>query len=292
MKALIFGSNGQDGQFLFQLLKKNNIEVIGIARSNSIVKGDVSDYEFVKSVILTHKPTYIFHLAANSTASHNALFDNHSAICSGTINILEAVRLNSPFSKVFLSGSALQFKNEGQPIDEQTSFEAKSPYAFSRIHSVYAARYYRSSFDLKVYVGYFFNHDSQLRSEKHINQKIAATALRISKGSREKLEIGNIDVLKEFNYAGDIVEAIWKLVNQNKVFEAIIGSGEVHSIKEWVEYCFKKVNIDWRNHLITKKNFSPEYKILVSNPSLLKQTTGWEPVVDFYKLADKMMRKL
>ena len=112
MKALIFGSNGQDGQFLFQLLKKNNIEVIGIAHSNSIVKGDVSDYEFVKSVILTHKPTYIFHLAANSTASHNALFDNHSAICSGTINILEAVRLNSPFSKVFLSGSALQFKNE------------------------------------------------------------------------------------------------------------------------------------------------------------------------------------
>ena len=292
MKALIFGSNSQDGQFLFQLLKKNNVEVIGIARSNSIVKGDVSDYEFVKSVIRTHKPGYIFHLAANSTASHNALFDNHSAISSGTINILEAVRLNSPFSKVFLSGSALQFKNEGLPIDEQTSFEAKSPYAFSRIHSVYAARYYRSAFDLQVYVGYFFNHDSQLRSEKHINQKIAATALRISKGSSEKLEIGNIDVLKEFNYAGDMVEAIWKLVNQNKVFEAIIGSGEVHSIKEWVECCFKKVNINWRNHLIIKKNFSPEYKILVSNPSLIKQTTGWEPVIDFYKLADKMMRKL
>lgn len=292
MKALIFGSKGQDGLFLTELLKKKNIEVIGIARSNGHIIGSVVDYELVYSVIKLHQPDYIFHFAANSTARHDALWDNNGTISTGTINILEAVRLHSPSSKVFLSGSALQFKNDGLPINEQVAFEASSAYAVARIHSVYAGRYYRSSFGLKVYVGYFFNHDSQLRSEKHVNQKIVAAVKRISNGSKEKLEIGSGDVLKEFNYAGDIVEAVWTLVNQDMVFETVIGSGEVHSIQEWVEYCFQKVNIIcWKDYLNIKQDFIPEYKILVSDPSLIKQI-GWQPRVGFYELADKMMDAL
>lgn len=289
MKALIFGSNGQDGRFLTDLLKKNNVGVIGIARSNSNINGNVADYELVDSIIRLHKPDYIFHFAANSTTLHNALLDNHDAISTGTINILEAVRLHSLSSKVFLSGSALQFKNEGLPIDEQTPFEASSAYSVARIHSTYAGRYYRSAFGLKVYNGYFFNHDSQLSTEKHINQKIAATVKRISEGSNEKLELGNSDVLKEFNYAGDIVEAVWKLVNQDRVIEAVIGSGDVHSIQEWAEYCFKKINRNWEEFLTVKENFTPEYKILVSNPGLIK-SLGWEPKTDFNQLVDIMMQ--
>ena len=116
-------------------------------------------------------------------------------------------------------------------VADLTSFETKSPYAFSRIHSVYAARYYRSSFDLKVYVGYFFNHDSQFRSEKHINQKIAATALRISKGSREKLEIGNIDVLN-VQVASFVTQVKWSASIINYIFILIgIALLVIHKVK-------------------------------------------------------------
>lgn len=175
MRALIFGINGQDGYYLNQLLIANNIEVIGV--SNFIdkwIRGDVSIFEFVEELIIKHKPEYIFHFAANSTTHHSALFDNHNAISTGTLNILECVKNYSPRSKVFLSGSAMQFKNEGLPIDEKTPFAASSPYSVARIQSVYAGRYYRDTFGLQVYVGYFFNHDNPLRIERHVNQKIAA----------------------------------------------------------------------------------------------------------------------
>ena len=288
MKVLIFGSNGQDGKFLASLLERQNIEVITVSRSNSQIIGSVSDFGLVSYNIKIHQPNYIFHFAANSTTKHAALFDNHDAISTGTVNILESVRLHSPYSKVFLSGSAMQFKNVGIPIHEQTPFDASSVYAVARIHSVYAGRYYRSMFGLLVYVGYFFNHDSPLRSENHINQKIVSAVKRISKGSQEKLELGNINVFKEFNYAGDIVEAVWKLINQDKIFEAVIGSGKAHSIQKWLEYCFKAVDKDWKDFLVIKKDFLPEYETLVSNPQLI-QSIGWKPKVDFYKLADIMM---
>nr|WP_321496404.1 GDP-mannose 4,6-dehydratase [uncultured Methanolobus sp.] len=288
MKAIIFGISGQDGYYLSKLLQTKSIEVLGVSRSHGDIKGDVADYSFVEQMIKEHKPYYIFHFAANSTTSHSALFENHNSISTGTLNILESVRIHCPAAKVFLSGSAMQFKNEELPINEQTPFEANSPYSVSRIQSVYAGRYYRSAFDLKVYVGYFFNHDSPLRSERHVNQKIVSSVKRIANGSDEKLILGNIDVKKEFNYAGDVVEAVWTLVNQDTVFEAIIGSGIAYSIREWVEYCFKKVNIDWKEHVIIEQDFIPEYKILVSNPELIR-SIGWRQKVDFHKLADIMM---
>ena len=291
MKALIFGINGQDGKLLSNLLKKNLVEVIGISRSSSENSGDIVNFTYVNNLIKTEKPDYIFHFAANSSTKHNTLFDNHNAISTGTINILEAVKLNSPNSKIFLSGSAMQFKNEGLPIDETTDFDASSAYSLARIHSTYAGRYYRNCFGLQVYNGFFFNHDSEFRSEKHINQKIVSTAQRILNGSSEKLEIGNIEVLKEFNYAGDIVDAVWKLVNQTLIFEAVIGSGEVYSIREWAEYCFKKMNLILEDHLIFNENFKSEYKILISNPERIKKL-GWEPKVSFHELADLMINNL
>ena len=288
MNAIIFGANGQDGHYLLRLLEQNKIEVVGVSRKGNGIIGDISDFEFVDSLIKKSKPDYVFHLAANSTTQHYALFENHAAISTGTLNVLESVKLNSPLTKVFLSGSAMQFKNTGLPIDEHTSFEASSPYSVARIQSVYAGRYYRKAFGLKVYVGYFFNHDSAFRSEKHVNQKIVKASQRIAKGSYEKLELGNITVRKEFNYAGDVVNAVWELVNQNNIFEAVIGCGEVHSIQDWLTYCFEKINKDWRDFVIIKDDFVPEYNILISNPQLIK-SIGWEPKTSFYQLADEMM---
>jgi GDPmannose 4,6-dehydratase len=288
MKAVIFGANGQDGVLLSKLLKEKNIVVIDVSRSTGRFRGDVANYGFVEALIKNHSPDYIFHFAANSSTLHETLFDNHQAISTGTLNILESARQHCSHAKVFLSGSAMQFRNDESPIDECAPFEASSPYSIARIQSVYAGRYYRAKFGMAVYCGYLFNHDSPLRSERHVNQKIVCAVNRIANGSNEKLELGNIDVEKEFNYAGDVVEAIWILVNQNAIFETVIGCGETHSIREWLEYCFKKINKNWNDFVVINPNYKAEYKILVSNPTLLR-SLGWHPKVNFNALADMML---
>jgi GDPmannose 4,6-dehydratase len=288
--AIIFGSNSQDGRYLKYLLEKDGKKVECISRSGGNIIGDIRDYAFIEEQIKTKQPQYIFNFAAISTTKHSAVFENHQTICTGTLNILEAARLYCPDTKIFISGSALQFKNDSNPIDEQTPFEGSSPYSVSRIHSIYSSRYYRNTFGLQTYVGYLFHHESPLRSEQHMSQKIVQTVKRINSGSKEKIEIGNIDVKKEFSYALDIVEAIWILINQNKIQEAVIGSGEAHSIKEWIKYCFSKINKNWEDYVLLKDNYTPEFNILVSNPSLIK-SLGWKQKVNFHQLADIMMNE-
>lgn len=289
MKALIFGASGQDGFYLSKLLHEKKIEIIRVSRSAGDVVGSVADREFVENLIRTNQPDYIFHLAANSTTNHSAVFENLETIDVGTVNVLEAVYRHSRESRVFLSGSAVQFENQGLPIDEKTPFAPISAYAVSRIHSVFAGRYYRS-LGLRVYVGYFFNHDSPLRTERHINQKIAQTAKLVSKGEKISLEIGDITVKKEFNFAGDVVKAVWILVNQDEIFEVVIGSGEAYSIENWLDLCFGLVNKNWREFVSVKADFQAEYKILVSNPALIK-SLGWEPKISIEKLAEMMMEE-
>jgi len=287
MTALIFGAGGQDGYYLSELLKQKNFEVIGISRHGNFINADVSDYFVVKELINKYQPEYIFHLAANSTTNHNILFENHAAIATGTLNILESVKNCSPESKVFISGSGLQFKNAGKPIKETNEFEARDAYSVSRIQSVYAARYFRG-LGIKVYTGYFFNHDSPLRTEKHMTKKISEAAKRIAAGGNEKLEIGDISVIKEYGFAGDIVKGIWALVNQDKITEANISTGKGYSIEDWLNECFSLVDKNWKDHVTIKKDFTPEYKTLVSDPSRIF-SLGWKPEISFQQLAKMMM---
>jgi GDPmannose 4,6-dehydratase len=290
MKAIIFGVNGQDGYYLKEILHKKDITVIGVSRKEGEwIEGSVSDKDFVSNLIHKHQPNYVFHLAANSTTRHDALFENHETIATGTLNILEAVYQYSKKSKVFLSGSAVQFENNGLPIDEDTSFAPLSPYAISRIQSTYAARYYRK-LGVSAYVGYFFNHDSPLRTDRHINQKIASAVNRIANGSEEKIEIGNIKVKKEFNFAGDMMQAVWLLVNQNNLFEAAIGSGKPYSIEDWLNYCFSIINKDWNDYVVIKNDYVAEYEMLVSNPEKLF-SIGYTPKVTIFELAKMMINK-
>lgn len=289
MKILVFGASGQDGWYLKQLGREQGIQVIGISRSSGSTEcGSVVDYEFVEACIKYYKPQYIFHFAADSATKHQSLFVNHEAISTGTLNILESVRCHASFAKVFLSGSAVQFLNTGVPINESTPFAATSPYAAARIYMTYLGRYFRDSFGLQIYTGFLFNHDSPLRTERHVNQKIASAARRIAAGSKERLVLGNIAVQKEFNFAGDIVEAVWQLVNQDKLFEAVIGSGEAHPIVEWVDYCFQAKGLNWKDHVDLDEHFEPEYTRLISDPKVLF-SLGWRPKTSFYDLAALML---
>ncbi len=288
MKAVIFGIHGQDGYYLNNLLLKNNVQVIGVSRSEGDdIRGDVGNRTFVEELIRNHQPDYVFHLAANSTTQHDALFENHETIGTGSLNILESVYRYSPGTKVFLSGSCLQFVNDGKPINEFVPFKADDIYSAERIYSVYAARYFRR-LGLKVYIGYFFHHDSPLRSEKHINMAIVMAAKRIKNGSKEIIEIGNPNVVKEFNHAKDLMRAVWLLVNQDKLFETVIGCGVGHSISEWISTCFHNLGINVQGHIKLKEQFKSDFSVMVSSPESI-MGLGWNPEFNMHDLAREMI---
>jgi GDPmannose 4,6-dehydratase len=203
------------------------------------------------------------------------------------LNVLEAVKRHSPDSRVFLAGSGVQFKNKGLPIKETDEFEANSPYSVARIHSVYAARYYRT-LGLHVYVGYLFHHESPLRKPNHVSQKIALAVKRIAEGSDEVIELGDISVEKEWTFAGDVARGIMTLVEQNDVFEAVIGSGIGYTIENWLEQCFRIIGKDWHDHVRLCAGFVPEYERLISNPQTIN-SLGWFPNEGFPDLAKRMV---
>lgn len=288
MNALIFGINGQDGYYLQRFLLKNGIDVTGVSRTDGAwVKGNVADFSLVESLIKNLQPSYIFHLAANSTTRHDVLFENHQTIGTGALNILETCLRHSRQSKIFLAGSGLQFVNRGEPIHENDPFQACNPYCVFRIQSVYAARYFRT-LGLQVYVGYLFNHDSPLRQERHLTQQVALATRRIANGSREKLEIGDLSVRKEYTFAGDVAEAIWAFVQNDKKYEVTIGSGKAYSIEDWLKECFGIFQINWSDHVLKRDHYKSEYQVLVSNPASLF-SLGWRPKVELNDLAQMMI---
>jgi len=287
MNALIFGVNGQDGHYLSAICKVRGITPIGVARTGAALHADVANFEQVKDLVRQYVPGYIYHIAASSTTRHDALFENHQTISTGTLNILESVRAHCPKAKVFLTGSGLQFVNTGKPIFETDPFEASSPYSVARIQSVYAGRYFRS-LGIKVYVGYLFHHESPLRKPNHISKMIALAAKRIASGSTETIELGDITVEKEWTFAGDVAQAIFTLVNQDSIFEATIGSGTTYSIRDWLDQCFSLIGKNWQDYIRILGGFVPEYKKLVSNPTTIR-SLGWSPKVGFAELARIMM---
>ncbi len=289
MNALIFGANGQDGHYLGEICRSHDITPVGISRSGDGVRADVSSFAQVDELVRSYRPEYVFHLAAASTTKHGALFENHATISTGTLNILESVRTHSPGARVFLAGSGLQFVNTGMPISEKAPFEASSPYAVARIQSVYAGRYFRS-LGLRVYVGYLFHHESPLRKPGHVSMMIALAAKRIGAGSAETLEIGDMSVEKEWTFAGDVAQAMFTLVRQDSVFEAVIGSGVTYTIRDWLEQCFGIVGKNWKDHVRLREGFVPEYRRLVSDPALI-HGLGWSPKVGFADLAKMMMKE-
>ncbi|HXY53897.1 MAG TPA: GDP-mannose 4,6-dehydratase [Nitrospirota bacterium] len=287
MNALIFGVTGQDGHYLSSICKSQGINPIGVARSGSALRADVSSFEQVSNLVKQYMPDYIYHIAASSTTRHDALFENHQTISTGTLNILESARSHCPHAKVFLAGSGLQFVNTGKPISERDPFEASSPYSVARIQSVYAGRYFRS-LGMKVYVGYLFHHESPLRKPSHVSKMIALAAQRIASGSDEKIELGDITVEKEWTFAGDVAQAIFTLISQDSVFETTIGSGTTYSIRDWLDQCFGLIGKNWQDYIRIREGFVPEYKKLVSNPATIN-TLGWSPKVGFAELARIMM---
>jgi GDPmannose 4,6-dehydratase len=273
-KALIFGASGQDGIYMTRLCKAQNIDALTVARSEGFeYKGSVADSFFVECLVKM-KPEYIFHFAANSTTRHEALFENHETISTGTLNILESVKKFSPESRVLITGSGVQFKNVGEPISENTEFEASNAYAIARIQSVYAARYFRK-LGIKAYVAYLFHHESPYRHATHVSKMITDKIKAIQAGKTDVIEIGDATVQKEWAFAQDIVEGIFTLVNQDHVFEAVVGTGITHSIMDFLVECFEQAHLPLDKHVKFLQNFKSEYPKLISSPTTI-HSLGWQ----------------
>jgi len=274
--AIIFGASGQDGYLLNNILINNKVTTHLVSRNNSPIKGDVSNFDFVSQLIKNIKPEYIFHFAATSNINHEFLFENHLSISSGTINILESVKKHSRESKVFIAGSAEQFENNGEAINELTPFKANSSYSAERIYSTHISRYFREKYNLQVYLGFFFHHDSPFRSNNHLNQRIINFVKDLPTESKVKFRIGDYTIQKEFNYSGDIMEAVWLLINQDNIYEVVIGYGKPYPISDWLELAFAKKNLDWKEWIELDLEYHKPYDKLFSDPSLIK-SLGWEP---------------
>ena len=285
MKAIIYGASGQDGYYLAQLLSAEAIDLINVSRSGDFLHTDISEWKEVSELIRMHQPDYVFHLAALSTTQHFAWEENHQTISTGALYLLEAVHQYSRHTKVFLSGSGLQFKNEGKPIKESDPFDATSVYAVSRIHTVYMARYYRT-LGLKIYIGYFFNHDSPMRSAKHVSRKISDAVRRIAAGQRKNQD--RDPSVKRMGICRRYRKSHLDPGGARPYFEATIGTGIAYSISDWIRVCFEFVHVDPAGLVEEEKGFISEYRILVSDPTTIF-SLGWRPEVSFNNLAQMMM---
>ena len=274
MKAIIFGISGQDGYYLKQLLEKNKIKVFGTSskksKSNDFI--DLSNFKKVFEYIESITPDYIFCFSAISKTRHSEILENHKIINNGTLNILESIRTINLNCKIFIPGSAVQFKLNNYPIDEYSLQYPNSPYAIDRIYTYNLSKYYRDKFGLKIYYGYLFHHDSPLRNHNHLSIEIIKKIKLLKDTGQNQLNINNLNYTKEFNHAKDIVKAIWIFLNQEKVYELVIGSGDPISIKSFISLVLKEYGMN--------QNFQfghlGKEEIVTCSPKILKKM-GWTP---------------
>jgi len=281
MQILCFGHHGQTGYYLEKHCQTLGHKFFGASRRDGHFRGDIKDPVFVAEVILKSKPNIIFNLAARSSIQHKYIQEYYDTIVMGNLNILSSVYEYDPNIKVFVTGSGLQFKNEDKPISANDPFDARDAYSAARIAAAYQARYFRKQ-GLKIYIGYLFHHESKFRNDSCISKRILHAA---QKG--EKLGIGDINAAKEWGFAGDIAKGIWTLVNQDEIFEATIGTGVAHQIREWFDVCYSHFGLDWQKYH-EQIAFNRDFKILVSDPTIMK-SLGWSCESNLKRLLGQMI---
>jgi GDPmannose 4,6-dehydratase len=287
--VVIFGGGGQDGFFLKKLLLSLGYQVIIFTHKGGEVGPplDVSNFNNVEIVLKKYRPEIIFHLAARSSTRHEFILENHKAIVDGALAILEAVDRHIPNSKVFIASSALIFKNEGAPVNENNELITDTAYTLARVEALHIARYYRMR-GRKVYVGFLFNHESPMRPPHSVVREVARGVVDIHFGLQESLSVGNAGVIKEWMWAGDAVAAIFSLVDQNNIFEACIGDGIGRSVHDYAVACCEVVGISLEDHMLEIPDYKAEYSTLVSGSKKIS-SLGWTPKFNMKDLARKMI---
>ncbi len=315
-KALITGITGQDGSYLADLLLEKGYEVHGLIRRASTFNtsridhlyadphihgvqlflhyGDLSDSVALVKLLYQLKPDEIYHLGAQSHVRVSFDIPEYTSDITGvgTIRILEAIREAGIRSRFYQASSSEMFgKAQEVPQNEKTPFWPRSPYGVAKVFSYFATVNYRESYGLQASNGILFNHESPRRGETFVTRKITRAVAAIKHGLQNELFLGNLEAKRDWGYAPEYVEGMWRILQQDEGNDFVLATGETHTVREFAETAFAHVDLDWKKYVKHDPRYErpAEVDLLIGDPSKAKKILGWEPKVRFHDLVRIMV---
>jgi GDPmannose 4,6-dehydratase len=308
-RALITGITGQDGSYLADLLLSKGYAVHGMVRRSSsenferishlhdrvpLHQGDLLDQYSLSSVLREVEPDEVYNLAAQSfvPTSWNQPVLTGEFTALGVTKMLEAIRHTAPRTRFYQASSSEMFgKVRETPQTETTPFYPRSPYGVAKVYGHHITVNYRESFGLYAVSGILFNHESPRRGLEFVTRKVSYGVARIKLGLQKKLPMGNLDAHRDWGYAGDFVEAMWRMLQQPEPDDYVIATNQSHTVRELCEVAFSHAGLDWQEHVVVDPKFvrPAEVDLLIGNPAKAKAKLGWEPTVSFRQLVQMMV---
>lgn len=309
-RALITGITGQDGSYLAEFLLSKGYKVFGVTRRTStpnlerikhleekitLIPGDLLDQQSLITAVEISEPDEVYNLAAQSFVatswSQPVLTGEFTAL--GVTRMLESVRQIKPKAKFYQASSSEMFgKAQETPQNEKTPFHPRSPYGVAKVYGHWITINYRESYGMSTVSGILFNHESPRRGLEFVTRKISHGVAKISLKQSDNLILGNLDAKRDWGFAGDYVEAMWMMLQQEKPDDYVIATGENHSVEEFVKVAFKVIGIDnWKKYVkVSKDLFRPaEVDFLIGDSTKARTTLGWKPKVTFTELVKMMV---
>ncbi len=307
--AIITGVTGQDGSYLAELLLSKGYRVIGMMRRSSVVtferiqhiqdqidiiQGDLHDQSSLMDLIEQYKPEEVYNLAAQSfvPTSWNQPVLTGEVTALGVTRMLEAIRLLSPKTRYYQASSSEMFgKVHEVPQRETTPFYPRSPYGVAKVYGHWITVNYRESYNLFAVSGILFNHESPRRGTEFVTRKITNGAVRIKLGMAKDLHLGNLEARRDWGFAGDYVDAMWRMIQNDQPVDFVVGTGETHTVREFCEKVFSYLDLDYQDYVVQDPRFirPAEVDLLVADSTRVRQSLGWSPKVDFERLAEMMV---
>lgn len=312
MRALICGIGGQDGGYLAKFLLDKGYEVFGTSRDVHLMSGRglhllgvatlvelrsmaINDFRSVLSVLAEVRPDEVYNLAGQSSVglSFDQPVETTESIGTGTLNVLEAIRFLNAKIRFYNAGSGECFGDTGgEPADENTAFRPRSPYAVAKATAFWHVANYREAYSLHASSGILFNHESPMRPERFVTRKIVAAACRISRGSDERLMLGDIDIHRDWGWAPDYVKAMWTMTQQATGGDFVVATGRTVSLSYFIERVFAEVGLDWKKHVESQPaRFRPsEIRISRANPERAHAVLGWKHRLEIEDVVREMVK--
>jgi len=307
--ALITGVTGQDGSYLAELLLDRGYRVVGMVRRTStlnfhriahiqdrleLVPGDLSDQISLIRILEEYRPDEVYNLAAQSfvQTSWNQPVFTGDVTALGVTRVLDAIRIVDPRIRVYQASSSEMFgKVVEVPQRETTPFYPRSPYGVAKVYGHWITVNYRESYNLHATSGILFNHESPRRGLEFVTRKISHQAARIKLGLASELRLGNLDARRDWGFAGDYVQAMWLMLQQDHPDDFVIATGETHSVEQFLNVAFEHLDLDWREYVVQDERYMrpAEVDLLVGDPSKAGRALGWEPRVSFAELVRMMV---
>ncbi|MBU1137460.1 MAG: GDP-mannose 4,6-dehydratase [Proteobacteria bacterium] len=312
-KALILGVSGQDGAYLAKLLLNKGYRVVGSSRDAQMssfvnldrlgIKKEVqvesvssNDFRSVLQVLKKVEPDEIYNLAGQSSVglSFSQPMETFESISIGTLNLLEAIRIMDMPVRFYNACSSECFGNtDGKRANEETPFRPRSPYAVAKAAAFWQIANYREAYGLFACSGLLFNHESPLRPERFVTQKIVQEACRIKAGLQEKMKLGNISVKRDWGWAPEYVEAMWLMLQQKEASDFIVATGQTHSLEEMVETIFSSLGLNWQEHVELNPDLlrPTDIKISLADPGKAERELGWKARYGMKEVARMMVEE-